>query len=90
MSAMLAVMQTKLVRVGASYGIAIGEKLLAKLGFEPDMQLEVTIEDGCLVVARMGATRLRSPPMPGLPRPRPVDPVEPDEPRLGFPKKQPW
>jgi antitoxin component of MazEF toxin-antitoxin module len=77
-------MRTKLVRVGDGHGIAIDAKLLGKLGFKPDMQLELTVEDGCLVVGRIGAVR---------PRPRPRVPLLPPprrEPRLGFPKKQPW
>jgi len=84
-------MRTKLVRVGESQGIAIDDKLLAKLGFKPDMELEVTVDDGCLVVSRMGAARRRRRPLaPGAPWPRPVEPIVPDEPKLGFPKKQPW
>lgn len=82
-------MRTKLVRVGESHGIAIDETLLAELGFTPDMELEVTVDDGRLVVSRLGAAR-RRPPAPDVRWPQPVDPIEPDGPRLGFPKKQPW
>jgi hypothetical protein len=85
--------KTKLVQIGDSYGIVFDGALLGKVEFQPETDLEVTIVDGCLVISKVGARRPRlasrfedDHAWPGRPKPTPERP----EPKLGFPKKQPW
>jgi hypothetical protein len=91
-------MKPKLVRVGDDLAIVVDPKVLEKLGIGETTELEVAIEEGCLVIAEKGRLRrvLRRPhPAPVPPAPRPRLPTPPDDhgpggPRYGFPKKQPW
>ena len=86
-------MKTKLVPIGDARGIAIDAKLLKQLRFTDETELEITVEDECLVVARPGARerarRHRRPEPPRFIAPGPGSPPR-RQPRLGFPRKQPW
>jgi antitoxin component of MazEF toxin-antitoxin module len=85
-------MRPKLMRVGDEPAIVVDQKLLEKLGITEKTELELAIADGCLVIAEKGRLqrlrRAQPEPVPQSPRPR--LPTPPNEPRYGFPKKQPW
>ena len=81
-------MKPKLVRVGNELAIVVDPKVLEELGIDENTELEAAIEDGGLVIAEKGRRR-RVRPAPRKRFPTPPDNRR-DEPRYGFPKKQPW
>jgi hypothetical protein len=88
-------MRARLTRVGDDLAIIVDPKVLEELGIGEKTELEVAIEEGCLVIAPKGRLLRRAQPAPVPPAPRPRLPTPPDDdgpgkPRYGFPKKQPW
>ena len=99
-------MKTKLVSVAGKPAILVDRELVEKLGINDDDELEIAVEDHCLVIGKPGALERRLPgrrggsrhtqpgiPLrPGLPDlPSPSPDPEPGpDPEYGFPKKQPW
>jgi hypothetical protein len=98
-------MKTKLVSVVGKPAILVDRELVEKLGINDDDELEVVVEDQCLVIGKPGALERRRPgrrgarrTQPGIPlRPGLPDPPSPSpdpepgpDPEYGFPKKQPW
>jgi hypothetical protein len=75
---------TKVIAVGDELGIILDKKLAEQLGFALDTELVVTVDRGCLLIARAG-----SEPYDREPPERPELPDTPT-PTMGFPKKQPW
>jgi antitoxin component of MazEF toxin-antitoxin module len=85
-------MKKKLTAIGNSYGLVIDKAILELLKITPDTELELSTDGTRLVIEPAGARR-RSPPRPPaqlVPIPGPTPRPGRCEPRLGFPKKQPW
>lgn len=84
-------MTPKLIRVGNELAIVVDPKVLEELGIGEKTELELAIEDGCLLISEKGRLRRSRQEQP-VPRPRVPTPPKHrrNEPRYGFPKKQPW
>lgn len=90
-------MKAKLTAIGDEHGVIIDKKILELLKIEPDTELEISTDAGCLIIERAeGAPRLerrqRSGPKRGpypAPVPRPV-PDDDDAATIRLPKKEPW
>lgn len=80
------------MRVRDDLATVVDPKLVEKLGIDEKTELEMTIEERRLVISERGRLqrlcRVQPAPVPRSPRPR--LPTPPNEPRYGFPKKQPW
>jgi len=85
-------MKKKLTAIGNSYGLIIDKAILELLKITPDTELELSTDGTRLIVEAAGARRRPAPqrPVQLVPVPSPPARRQPREPRLGFPKKQPW